>query len=74
MSKLQMIKRKEGSVVYSSNIPIAMIRDLGWQKSDNLSLEIAKVRNRDVLIIFNDEDSLDIDLPGAPKEEDNGRD
>jgi len=55
MSKLQMVKRGNGSVVYSSNIPIAIIKDLGWHKSDILSLEIGKVRGRDVIIIFKED-------------------
>ena len=49
-----MIKRANGTVSYSSNIPIAMIKDLNWHKSDTLSLEVGKVRGRDVIIIFND--------------------
>jgi len=32
-----------------------MIKDLDWHKSDTLSLEVGKVRDRDVIIIFNDE-------------------
>jgi len=55
MTKLQMIKRANGSESYSSNIPIAMIKDLNWEKSDILSLEVGKVRDRDVIIIFRDE-------------------
>ena len=56
MSKLQMIKRGNGSVVYSSNLPIALVKDLCWEKGDEISLEVGKVRDRDVLIIFNDGD------------------
>lgn len=37
MAKLQMIKRANGSKSYSSNIPLAMIRDLGWEKGDILN-------------------------------------
>ena len=54
MTKLQMISRKNGSNSYSTNIPIAHIKDLGWFKSDTLSLEVGKVRGRDVIIIFKD--------------------
>ena len=32
-----MIKRANGSKSYSSNIPLAMIRDLGWEKGDILN-------------------------------------
>ena len=49
-----MIKRSNGSDSYSSNIPIAFIKELGWDKSDNLTLEVGKVRGRNVIIIFND--------------------
>ena len=55
MTKLQMIKRANGSESYSSNIPIAMIKDLDWHKSDDLTLEVGKMRDRDVLIISRDE-------------------
>lgn len=37
MSKLQMIKRANGSESYSSNIPLAIIKDLGWKKGDILN-------------------------------------
>ena len=33
-----MIKRGNGSLVYSSNIPIAIIKDLGWTKGDILEI------------------------------------
>lgn len=33
-----MIKRANSSESYSSNIPIALIRDLGWEKGDILNL------------------------------------
>jgi len=55
LTKLQKIHRANGSDAYSSHIPIAIIKDLGWEKSDILSLEVGKVRDRDVLIIFKDE-------------------
>ena len=64
MSKLQMIKRSNGSQSYSSNLPLAMIKDLVWKKGDNISLEIVEVRGRQAIVIFND---------GA-EENDNGRD
>ena len=35
-----MIKRANGSKSYSSNIPIAMIKDLYWNKGDKLMIEI----------------------------------
>jgi len=55
MTKLQMIHRANGSDSYSSHIPLAMIKDLDWKKSDDLTLEVGKVRDRDVIIIFKDE-------------------
>lgn len=55
MAKLQMTKRADSTVSYSLNIPISIIKDLEWNKSDKLTLEIAKIRDRDVIIIFNDE-------------------
>ena len=71
MSKLQMIKRANGTESYSSNIPIAMIKDLEWKKSDDLLLEVGKVRDRDVIIIFNDgveNDSLNVHNAKGDKE------
>ena len=62
MAKLQMIKRANGSESYSSNIPLAMIKDLNWNKRDNLTIEVGKVRDRDAIIIFND----------GPEESDDG--
>lgn len=37
MSKLQMIKRANSTVSYSVNLPLAMIKDLGWEKGDAVS-------------------------------------
>lgn len=56
MGKLQEIKRSNGTLSYSSNIPIAMIKDLEWNKKDELSLEVGEVRGKRVIIIFNDGD------------------
>jgi len=51
MSKLQMIKRASGTVSYSINIPIAMIKDLGWNKSDDLTIKIVDGK----IIIFKED-------------------
>ena len=51
-----MIKRANMSESYSSNIPLAMIKDLEWEKGDKLNLAITKVLGRRVVVIFNDED------------------
>jgi hypothetical protein len=40
MSKLQMIKRANSTESYSANIPLAMIKDLGWIKGDFLLVEL----------------------------------
>ena len=39
MSKLQMIKRSNMSESYSCNLPLAMIRDLCWNKGDELEIQ-----------------------------------
>ena len=39
MTKLQRIKRANGSVIYSVNIPKEIIEELGWEKGTNLDLE-----------------------------------
>lgn len=40
MPKLQRIKRANGSLVYSMNIPLGIIEELNWEKGMELSLEI----------------------------------
>ena len=40
MSKLQMIKRANSTVSYSINFPLAMIKDIGWNKGDNLEFQM----------------------------------
>lgn len=39
MTKLQSIKRENGTFVFSVNIPLAMIENLKWGKGDNLIIE-----------------------------------
>jgi len=56
MTKLQMIKRANSSESYSSNLPLAMIKDLDWKKGDDISLEVVEVRGRKAMVIFNDGD------------------
>jgi len=58
MSKLQMIKRSNGSRVYSANFPLEMIEELGWAKGCELSVKIGKVRVGESSIIFSKEDEL----------------
>jgi len=51
MAKLQMIKRANGTESYSSNIPIRLINELGWEKGDNLCPEIKNSDGKIVLVI-----------------------
>ena len=46
-----MIKRANGTVSFSVNIPLATLRDIGWKKGDNLSFVIKD----NFLEIFKDE-------------------
>ena len=58
MAKLQKIKRSNGSVVYSINIPLEIIEELGWEKGFVLSLGIAKVRGSSIVTVYKIEDEL----------------
>ncbi len=58
MPKLQRIKRANGSVVFSMNIPLEIIEELGWEKGAELSMEIQKVRVGPGIIIFRNEDKI----------------
>ncbi len=35
-----MIKRANSTVSYSVNLPLAMVRDIGWEKGDKLAFQI----------------------------------
>jgi len=35
-----MIKRANSTVSYSINFPLAMIKDIGWNKGDNLEFQM----------------------------------
>ncbi len=48
MPKLQRIKRANGSLVFSVNFPLGIIEELGWEKGDEVSLEIKE--NQGVLV------------------------
>ena len=39
MAKLQRIKRSNGSVVFSVNLPLDIIEGLGFEKGDELNIE-----------------------------------
>ena len=58
MPKLQRIKRSNGSLVYSVNIPLEIIEQLEWEKGNDLSLEISEVKNNQIIIVFKKEDEL----------------
>ncbi len=67
MPKLQRIKRSNGSLVHSVNIPLEIIEELGWKKGTGLSLEIKKVRDTSIIVIFqNGDDTIE------KEEENNG--
>ena len=55
MPKLQRIKRSNGSLVYSVNIPLEIIEELCWKKGDPLSLESKNIGVKDIIIISNEE-------------------
>ena len=61
MPKLQRIKRSNGSLIFSVNIPLEIIEELGWEKGSNLSLENQEVREGPNILIIKKE-----------KEENNG--
>ncbi len=58
MPKLQRIKRSNGSVVFSMNIPLEIIEELDWEKGSELFMEIRKVRVGKIIIIFKEEDQI----------------
>ncbi len=56
MPKLQQIKRSNGSLTHSVNIPLETIEELGWNKGEDLTLEIQKVRDKKIVIIFREDE------------------
>ena len=56
MPKLQRIKRANGSLVYSVNIPLEIIEELNWEKGIKLSLEIEK--GSLIIMVFKPENKL----------------
>ena len=56
MTKLQKIKRANGSVVHSVNIPLEIIEELDWKKGENLSLETLNNDGNQVVIISKSEE------------------
>ena len=55
MPKLQRIKRSNGSLVFSVNIPLEIIEELEWEKGFELSMEVQKVMVGKSIIIFRNE-------------------
>lgn len=53
MSKLQRIKRADGTESYSTNIPIALIKELNWEKGDKLVLQPQEIGGRVIILIIN---------------------
>jgi len=51
MPKLQRIKRANGSVVFSVNIPLEIIEELGWEKGIKLFLETHLVKNNKIILM-----------------------
>jgi bifunctional DNA-binding transcriptional regulator/antitoxin component of YhaV-PrlF toxin-antitoxin module len=62
MSKLQKIVRKNNSEVYSVNLPLEVIENVGWEKGQNLDV---KEDGENVIISKKEEEE---------KEEDGGSD
>ncbi len=58
MPKLQKIKRSNGSVVHSVNIPLELIEELGWEKGTKLLVGIRQLNSHKFIILFQEEDEL----------------
>ncbi len=58
MPKLQMIKRTNGSVVYSVNIPLEMIEQLEWVKGIDLDMVCRENGETPQIQLFKKEDEL----------------
>jgi len=53
MAKLQRIKRSNGTYNFSVNIPLEIINELVWEKSDKLDLKIIDFEGSKIVIIKN---------------------
>jgi len=58
MPRLQRTKRSNGSILYSVNLPLEFMEELGWEKGSDLSMEIKDIENKQVIIISKDEEEL----------------
>jgi len=55
MPKLQRIKRSNGSVVFSVNIPLEIIEELCWEKGADLIITWKNIGDKDIMIIEKEE-------------------
>ncbi len=55
MAKLQQIKRSNGSLSFSVNIPLELIEVLGWEKGVELNPEIQQIESELILVIRKEE-------------------
>lgn len=51
MRKIQMIKRPNGSLHFSINIPLTMIESLDWEKGTEVSVKIVDFDGKKCLLI-----------------------
>lgn len=56
MPKLQRIKRSNGSLVFSINIPLEIIEELCWEKGNELNLEVKRYKESSIIMVFKKED------------------
>lgn len=62
MPKLQRIKRSNGSLVFSVNIPLEVIEELEWKKGSELQIE--RVNGRSAITVFKDESKKEGEADG----------
>ena len=58
MPKLQRIKRSNGTLVFSVNIPLEMIEELAWEKGIILDLEIQRIGHTPGITISKQEEEV----------------
>ena len=58
MAKLQQIRRSNGTLSHSINIPGEIIEELDWEKGDELELEASIFDGKDILKIIKSEEDL----------------
>jgi hypothetical protein len=61
MVKLQQIKRANGSVVHSINLPLEHIEAIGWSKGEELEFERIEIESGVfILMVFKVDDSAKV--------------